>query len=238
MTTPMTCEAYQTLLPDFLKERGLAADRREAAEHHRRQCAACRALTADLRAITAAGAELPLLSPSRELWPGIEARIEAPVVPIPTPTGVAAVPSGAGGPSVRTRPGWRLAIAASALIAVTAGITYSVTMRVASAPVAPLAQGPGGQGLVQAVSRPSAEETFDREIAALRTIVDARRGELDTTTVTILQKNLGVIDAAIAESKAALAADPASAFLIDRVNSAYSTKLEMLRAIATLPARS
>jgi hypothetical protein len=56
--------------------------------------------------------------------------------------------------------------------------------------------------------------------------------------VTILARNLKLIDDAIAESKAALARDPASAFLTDRLNRAYDSKLQVLRSVATMPARS
>ncbi|HEY4658328.1 MAG TPA: hypothetical protein VIH11_02355, partial [Gemmatimonadaceae bacterium] len=89
-----------------------------------------------------------------------------------------------------------------------------------------------------AVVHATAEETFDREIAALRKIVEARRSELDTATIRIVEKNLQLIDAAIAESKAALARDPASTFLLDRLTHAYDTKLQLLRGLATLPART
>ena len=68
---------------------------------------------------------------------------------------------------------------------------------------------------VEPVSTLTAEQTFDREIGALRKIIDERRKDLDPVTIAVLKKNLKLIDAAIAESKAALAKDPASAFLMD-----------------------
>ena len=40
-------------------------------------------LDAETRAIVRAAAELPTLKPSRDLWAGIAARIEAPVVALP-----------------------------------------------------------------------------------------------------------------------------------------------------------
>jgi len=70
----------------------------------------------------------------------------------------------------------------------------------------------------------------------MREIIDERRKELDPVTIGVLQKNLKLIDAAIAESKAALAKDPASAFLMDRLTHAYDTKLQLLRGVATIPA--
>jgi len=47
-----------------------------------------------------------------------------------------------------------------------------------------------------------------------------------------------VIDDAIAQSKAALAQDPASRFLNNQLNSALDKKLELLRTAAMLPNRT
>src|ERR1019366_10744860 len=107
-------------------------------------------LDAELRAIVRAAAELPTLSPSRELWSGIASRIEAPVVALPTriangdPTTLA--------PAAQL-PWPRLAIAASLLIVATAGVTWSIVKHGSSAELAarsdsatveaPLAGAPG-----------------------------------------------------------------------------------------------
>ena len=77
---------------------------------------------------------------------------------------------------------------------------------------------------------------MDREIAALEDLLGERRAELDAQTVEVLERNLAVIDAAIAESRAALAADPASQFLAQRFARAYTSKLTLLRGAAQLPA--
>jgi hypothetical protein len=81
-------------------------------------------------------------------------------------------------------------------------------------------------------------DTYESEIAKLRDVLTERGAELDSATVAVLERNLLVIDRAISESKAALAADPASAFLANRLNHAYDTKLELLRSAAMLPSRS
>jgi hypothetical protein len=196
----------------------------------------------DLEMIVAQAEALPLLEPEHDLWRGIEARIEAPVVALETRISgehrVANAPP-APVPKPVLVPSWRrFAIAASVLVALTAGVTWQLaqprsTATVATAPApAPLA------GAAKNVNRPTAEQTYDREIAALRTLVDQRRTQLDTATVAVLEKNLKLIDQAIAESKAALAKDPASGFLNDRLNEAYDTKLQLLRGVATIPLRS
>ncbi|HEX6057508.1 MAG TPA: hypothetical protein VFZ11_00730, partial [Gemmatimonadaceae bacterium] len=78
---------------------------------------------------------------------------------------------------------------------------------------------------------------FDTEIEQLRTVLERRRGELDPATVAILEHNLGVIDRAIEQSRAALVRDPANRFLTDQLNSTLGKKVELLRTAAMLPAR-
>ncbi len=197
-------------------------------------------LDPELRAIVRAAGDLPPLSPSRDLWSGIAARIEAPVVALPTR---AAQENSAVAQSSAMLPWRRMAIAASLLVAATAGVTYSIVKHGATAQVAAsgdsaMVEAPLATVPVAPASLQTAEQTFDREIGAMRKIVDERRKELDPATVGILEKNLKLIDGAIAESKAALAKDPASAFLMDRLTHAYDTKLQLLRGVATIPAHS
>ena len=185
----------------------------------------------ELEAIARRAAELPLLSPSRDLWSGIEARIQAEVVALPVHREA---------PAPARLPWRRLAIAASLLVAATAGVTYSLVKQNAAAELAgndsSAVSAPLAGSSVQPVSLQTAQQTFDREIGAMRKVVDERRRELDPATVAVLEKNLKLIDAAIAESKAALAKDPASAFLMDRLTHAYDTKLQLLRGVANIPA--
>lgn len=199
----------------------------------------------ELEAIARRAAQLPELAPSRDLWSGIEARIQAPVVALPTrialgDTIAPAVPSAAIEPLPARLPWRRLAIAASLLVAVTAGVTYSIVKQQAAPEVASTNDSATVEAAlptvpVQPVSVVTAEQTFDREIGAMRNIIDQRRNDLDPATISVLEKNLKVIDAAIAESKAALAKDPASAFLMDRLTHAYDTKLQLLSGVAAIP---
>ena len=93
----------------------------------------------------------------------------------------------------------------------------------------------GGRGTL---SRPSATATYEREIRDLGSIIDQRRGDLDSATVAVLERNLAVIDDAIRQSRAALARDPRSRFLDQQLNSALDKKVELLRTAALLPSRT
>ena len=113
----MTCEAFDTALPDYL-EGTLDDSRRASVERHLSECVRCTSLLKDIENISKQAAALPDMVPSRDLWQGIEARIAAPVIPL------AARPER----QRRVVPVW-MGIAAAALVVSTAGITYMLTAR-------------------------------------------------------------------------------------------------------------
>jgi hypothetical protein len=127
----------------------------------------------------------------------------------------------------------------------------------AESPLAPVSEpSPGATTVAQrepaaatpSVARPRTPEVqfalatltadYDREIARLRTLMNARRDQLDPATVAIIERNLAVIDTAIAESKAAIVRDPASRFLIESLNQSLQMKVELMRTAAVLPSRT
>jgi len=277
MTNPidsMSCGQFADALPDLL-ERDVDETGRARLEAHAVSCSECGPLLADLRKLRIDAANLPPLTPSRDLWSGIAARIEAPVVEI-TPSGgtverwngETVERSSSSQPRRRFMPVW-VGLAAAGLVAVTATVTYELTKPTggvsspasvtASAETAadrtPPAQSTGATpttpdtvppfhrstvppSVSLASNKPTAEATFDAEIKRLRAIVAARRSTLDTTTIAVIEKNLKVIDGAIAQCRDALRRDPASRFLIESLNDALDTKVQLLRTAAMLPARS
>lgn len=245
----MSCEELDSLLPAYLEGELGKADRR-AIERHSSGCARCSALLGEVAAIVAGARDLSDLVPARDLWPEIEARIQPDVVSLPAAREEA---------GVRVRhatPRWataRLVAAAAALVVSTAGITYVATSRadsarskVAAATVADSGTGSGQTASTMTLparnasdmSNMSTEQLYDQEIARLQTIVRDRGSVLDTATIAVIQQNLGIIDSAIAQSRAALAADPGSRFLNDQLNSVLGQKVELLRTVALLPART
>ncbi len=228
MTHPMiTCDDAQLLVGDRFD--GTLSDTESAQlDAHLAACAACREVAHDLEQIHTAAASLPTLTPSHDLWNGIEARLDAPVV---------SLESHRRSPLARwsTR---QFAAAAAVLMAVTAGGTWFVAVRSAGAPTERVATSPGPRTELVSVASEKGMAAYEGEIGTLRNIIETRRGELDSATVAVLEKNLKLIDQAISESKAALASDPASTFLADQVSRAYDTKLELLRSAAMLPSRT
>ena len=228
-------------------EGDLADAERRAVDQHLRECLRCAAIVRDLEAISREAAKLPAMAPSRDLWEGIAARIEAPVIEL-KPRQAPAMP----------RRHWQMAAAAVVLMAVSSGVTYLLTsdrqsalgdQQTASAPTAdsfPTAPTPsvvtpprpssGSGSAVLIRSEPSAPEVmYDQEIGRLRVILEQRRGDLDTATVTAVEKSLKAIDQAISDARAALAGDASSTFLNEQLNRALEKKLGVLRRVALLP---
>ena len=236
--TPMTCDEFGATIGDLLDGTVTTATR-EQMDSHRLDCAECEALAADFIRIKAEAAALPPLTSSRDLWDGVEARIGAEVLELAPFSPLAAAMPGWHGRRVTP---WRAAAAAAVLIVGSSVITWSVTSRSAATVAAVTAD--SGFATAMAATRnerlasgQTLDETYDREIAALRAIVNAGRAEMDSTTLAVVERNLVLIDQAIAESKAALAQSPTSAFLLERLTDAYDSKLRTLRAVASIQPR-
>jgi hypothetical protein len=230
---PLTCDEFADHLADYL-EHDMDEGARASMELHARVCGGCGSLLTDMRALAASAAKLAPLTPSRDLWPGIAERIETPVV--------ALNPSGETFAQRAARPRWRgawMALAAAGLVAVTATVTYEVTSRSASRAPASVASRPASDSPATFVSnRATIEQTYDSEITRLRAIVQQRSSQLDPATVEVLEKNLRVIDDAIAQCKDALRSDPNSRFLIESLNDALESKVLLLRKAASLPTKA
>jgi len=263
MTIPkvsMTCDRFADKLSDYL-ERDVDDATRAGIEAHALSCAECGRLLADLRALRVSAANLPELVPSRDLWKGIADRIETPVVELKNGGAVAR----SNGETTRRRRIW-LGLAAAGLVAITATVTHELTKRsivVASSATTPTSSKPSVPAIAPAPSvaasedsiaparpsagspatslvsdRPSAEQTYDVEIARLRVIVDGRRSQLDSATVAVIEHNLKVIDNAIRQCKLALRKDPGSRFLMESLNDALDSKVQLLRTAAMLPSKA
>ena len=187
----------------------------------------------EIEAIRAAAARLPLVEPSRDLWPEIEARLGAQVVDInrhPQRRSRNFV--------VSTR---MLASAAAILMMATAGTTYLVLRDRLSAEGTAAAATPGARmgqsGLVTQASLPAGGEfsAYTEEIGDLQSAVAERRARLDPATIGVIERNLRIIDAAIEESRRALANDPASPLLTALLSEALANKVRLLRQAALLP---
>jgi hypothetical protein len=116
----MTCAECDEMFLDFF-EHELEGANRSRFDEHVATCLRCQGLIRDIDGIRNQAADLPELVPSRDLWSGIEARIQPQVRSIST-TRASSIS--------RT---W-LAAAAAALIVVTSSVTYIATSRTMNKP--------------------------------------------------------------------------------------------------------
>ena len=221
----------------------------EANEKHRERCTDCAAVWDELERISAAARVLPTLSPSRDLWAGIEARLSPGLE-----GGGRALTGRAGVLTSGGRSRWlalravRLAAAAALLVATTATVTWRLAVRDSNgAPPAALASG-GSATSPQELALDGTDDGRDRlasyerdfgtmtdEIRALEAVLATQSGRLEPATITVIERNLALIDRAITESRAAFIQDPASRFLAVQLTRSYSSKLSLLRDLAMLP---
>ncbi len=239
-------------LSDYI-DGDLTPDERAACEAHVGVCAECRMVLAELQSVVTVARQDPERRPAAELWPGIASRLDAPdgqtrVVEFRQP-GVPdarsvrdGVVSGAERRLEARRISFslaQLALAASVLIAVSAGVSWVVAKR-------PVSSNLPSEPMVFAVSEAFApvspevklanfaDAQFDAAIADLEHILEEQRDMLDPRTVRVLERNLQAIDEAIRQSRQALEADPANPFLNSHLADARQRKLELLRRAALL----
>ncbi|HKP75669.1 MAG TPA: zf-HC2 domain-containing protein [Longimicrobiaceae bacterium] len=74
-----------------------------------------------------------------------------------------------------------------------------------------------------------AEREYQRAVDELQQVLETRRADLAPETVATLEHNLAIIDAAIADSRAALERDPNSRELTQMLSSTYDAKVRLLR---------
>ncbi|MDB4891686.1 MAG: hypothetical protein JWL61_3541 [Gemmatimonadetes bacterium] len=126
----------------------------------------------------------------------------------------------------------------TATIASTATERPDTTASVKRTPAATSASAPAVRLVSARPAMDAADPVFASEITKLRRIVRERRSQLDPKTVAVLEQSIAVIDSAIAQSRAALAKDPASGFLATQLNHSLEKKVELLRTAALLPSRT
>ena len=79
-----------------------------------------------------------------------------------------------------------------------------------------------------------AEREYQAAIDDLAALLRSRRARLAPETVATLERNLRIIDQAIAESRAALMKDPDSRELAQMLSGVYDTKVKMLQQAVEL----
>jgi len=216
------CEEIRARLDDWA-EGTLPAEARRDVAAHLATCAACAAEAQELKALLAAAAELPReILPPRDLWAGIDARLDAPANSSPRR------------PSAGL-PRWALVAAALALVVVTAAVSAILTRRYDEAMALKLrraGEAPAAAGGLQTGSRPAGDEEA-RFLTASQELLDGlERQNLAPETMAIVRRNLATIDAAIVELQVALERDPGNGELNRMLLATYQRKIDLLEQAA------
>ena len=223
----MKCEDLNEALVDLVDGRLDGAEQRDV-ERHLEGCANCRALVEDLRSIRAAAFMLDRREPKAETWSKVQAAIAAE----PAPKGRLL--------TMPTRANWPVWLGAAAALILATVIGLLPLMNRAPQvhddrqPAA--AATPDEPATVESVTAEfeAAEKHYQKAIDDLQTIANKDTGELDPQVAAVLQKNLGVIDQAISESRAALKSQPSSANAQSGLFDALRTKVALLQQTVEL----
>ena len=210
---------------------GLPSEERAAIETHMAECAACRALADDLRALIVAARNLAPVEPPATVWRRLEPAVRV----------SAAAAAGSRARAARVRriryAAYGLAAAAVVVIATSIGLRVSssgnhAAPTPAAGPVKQAAQTDAAQSVETELR--AAEEHYDNAIKGLEQIANANQGSLDPGTAATLQKNLSVIDQAISESRAAVRAQPNSEPAQQSLLENFRTKVAVLQDTVAL----
>ncbi len=231
----MTHDDVLRRLDDFV-DGTLPTGEVEAVARHLGDCEPCRAELASLESLLSTVAALPTaVEPTRDLWPDISARLAPRAASRPT-----ALPDRSAigrdrlGERRPSRLVWTLAVAAMLLMAVTAAVTTLVLRRQQPAPVE-LAAVPVDRPVTTAlVALAPTEQAYLRTADDLQQVLEQNRARLSPETIVVVERNLKLIDDAIAESRAALSRDPANPELAHLMTEMYRRKVDLLRQVVSL----
>ncbi len=214
------CERYANAIQE-LADGTLGPIRRAELDIHLDECSACRRLADDLLRIRSLATSLDRLTPPDRVWLQVAGRLRQ-------EGRVSTAPA-------RTATAWRFApaaIAASLLLIVGAAL-YELYPRAGrdSAHVSQQAGNAAPEDAVQGVEEEFrlAEQHYQNAIAKLEEAAKTDNDAIDAPTAAMLQKNLQLIDQAIAESRAALRSEPQSVPARDSLFEALKRKVVLLQ---------
>lgn len=229
MTRPTDCDALRELLDERL-DGGLDAERSARLESHLGVCADCRTAAAQLETLRTATDRLPReLEPARDLWPGVERRLEP-------------------------RRGWLHSVAAlmdSALrrpapffAAAAAGLALTVAVwiwRTEPAPTGSPTATPASLAVdaesIASRNRARAElaRFEDGVLLAHQDLLEAVQSQPDRfspETLEALEENMRIIDQAIGQIRTALDDDPFNHRLNLLLAAQYQHEVQLLKRLS------
>jgi hypothetical protein len=209
-------DVWTDRLSEYIDDELTPAER-TALEAHLTACGECVATIADLRAVAARAQHLPGREPAADLWPGIEPRLDS---------------RGFSRRFTFTMP--QLVAAGLALMVMSGGGVWVLQHGGRATSMPPVAAIDPLREPGRAISAGLVDPRYDEAIADLLQALESERGQLDATTIAVLESNLKTIDAAIEQSRRALAEDQENVYLNNHLADARQRKLALLRRATAL----
>lgn len=202
----------------------LTADQRTSVEQHLETCADCQGVLADLRGIVVRARSLEDRPPEKDLWTGIEARLEERPVVVPLETHRA-----------RRRLSFTMPQIAAAAVALIV-LSVSATWWARSGAERGTEGGPPVAVVQPDAATPAqlASLEYDTAVADFEELLAIYRDRLDPQTMATVEANLAAIDEAIDEIVEALDADPESTQLYNYLTGARQRKLDVMRQATSI----
>jgi hypothetical protein len=221
----MPCQRYAQSIQELV-DGTLGAIRTAELEQHLEECASCRQFADDMQSIRDLGGSLDRLAPPAGVWLQVAGRLrqEGRIKDAPE-----AVSRG------RQSRYTLLAIAAALLVAIGGSLFMMLPLLrgdagTEQAAAEPPAGDPADAGSVTIEDHfRIAEQHMQTGIAKLEEAAKADESVMDPQTAAMLKKNLEMIDQAIAESRAALRAEPQSTIARDSLFNALRRKVALLQ---------
>ncbi len=217
----MTCQELDDRLDGWV-DRTLPEEQRLEVQAHLAACPECREQERRLRRLLSHASALPRsVSPPRDLWPGISRRI--------------------GRGRVWSRGSWQpvLAVAAAVVAALGAVVFWQqppppVHTVVVTSPAAGSSHSIRPASLQMDPGLIAMERDYQAAANALLAVLQERKDDLEPETLANVERNLAVIDAALAEVHRALEKDPARPELGRMLVSTHRKRVDILRKMVKL----
>jgi len=209
----MNCPQTEEQLNDYL-DGELSAEMDEQLHRHLEECSACRLQYESLRSLTVQAGELdPVIRPSRDLWPGIQARI---------------------GKTRTQEPPWWLQLAAAGIALAVLAVPLSVWWagRQESDISTPAQVEIDDDSVTLQAELARSEDGVLLARTDLLTAIERHRGVIAADTLRIWEENMIVLDQAIGELSAALDEDPQNLRLRMLLASRYQQERKLLQKVS------
>jgi anti-sigma factor RsiW len=225
----MNCRDVKELLNDYIDDQ-LQEDVRREVELHIGHCEVCKQEERLLRKFIEEAGDLPKgITPSRDLWPGVAARIRKGEIPKPI---FGKIRSG----SLWSNRGL-IAAAAVLVVVIATALTTTIINNRRIPQVSPIEQSP--IAIVPTAAMPadyqSAQLEYQQATVKLLGMLNERRHTLSPETLAVVDENIRIIDQAIKEIREALEKEPGSPQLNTLLLATYKQEVELLKWVAQLP---